>query len=480
MSSGETTDSFHLPPAGDYYATSWELLMLEGSSAARLPLTRVTTTLGPSQGRHNLERPDAPVVKLSWVENQLLFWVSTSSRDFLVNGNPRRTGVLEIHDELEWAGLRLKVVDRSQTLKATLECFSSPFLARIWPIDGESTCLGRPGRRSNQVELDHPTISREHATIFWRSQGAVIQSDTERSLLAVEGRTLSFGEQADLVDGALLQLGELTFRFRLLREPEPQLRGPRLNVRSLGNFLVCCGQTAISEKSWRTSNVRWLMARLAVDWGRPVPTDLLLELFWPDMTVHNSRNNLNYSLSTLRSALRSEEFPEVDYFLRTRNTLQLHPDLLGEHDLQLVQDALAHARQLSSQSRDALAAGYTQKALQLYQGAYLEGCFQDWALTIRKRLETELMECGRALLQHYSLSQQWSSLLEAGARLLELDPCCQTCCSLCMGAQVARGCPQEAFRLYERILQNLDRELGVGPGPELKAAHSAALTQFGD
>ncbi|MBN9417251.1 MAG: FHA domain-containing protein [Candidatus Eremiobacteraeota bacterium] len=331
-----------------------------------------------------------------------------------------------------------------------------------------------PPEHFSPTLLDHPTISREHATIFWNARGAVIRCDTSKSVVAVEGRPVACGSEVDLVDGVLLQLGELTFRFRMLKEPDARLRGPKLNIHSLGVLQVLRGQETIPEKSWRTNNVRWLLARVALDWGRPVPTDLLLELFWPDLPVASSKNNLNFSLSTLRAVLRSSAHPEVDYFIRTRNTLQLHPDLLGEHDYLLLQEALMSARQL----HPGAACNYWKKALQLYRGPYLDGCFMDWAQEVRQRTHADVLEGGRALLGHLHSIQDWEAIVAVAPQVLGLDACCQASSAQWMRAQIERGNPHEAFRIYETCVQNLDRELGVGPGPEVKETYDLALSRF--
>lgn len=475
MSQEETTLVVRFPQGEQFYSSTWELLVLlpEGESW-RVPLTRITTRIGsPGQSAH-LELEGAPRLQLSWMDSRLVLWVDPKDGEVLVNGQPKQSGGLEVNDEIRWDNGRIQVLDRSQLLLATLECYSSPYLARIWSMDGEPTRIGRRGQRHNQVELDHPTISREHATIFWGARGAVIRSDTSKSVVAVEGRLVASGSEADLLDGVTLQLGELTFRFRTLKEPEARLRGPKLNVHSLGVLQVFRGQETLTEKSWRTNNVRWLLARVALDWGRPVPTDLLLELFWPDLPVASSKNNLNFSLSTLRAALRSAAHPEVDYFIRTRNTLQLHPDLLGEHDYQLFQEALMSARQ----SNPAAACNYWKKALQLYRGPYLEGCFMDWAQELRQRAHADVLEGGRTLLGYFQSIQDWESVVAVAPQLLQWDPCCQTSSGHLMRAQTERGNPHEAFRVYESCVQNLDRELGVGPGPEVKEAYDLALSRF--
>lgn len=474
----ESTEQVLYPEGEEYVSTSLELFVCEASGASwRVPLTRRSTRIaGPGHQAH-LELPGSVYLKVSWMEQQLVFWSDPRGGATLVNGKPGRAGILNVGDSVSWEGYSVQVVDRAHQLRATLECVSSPFLARIWPIDEEATLIGRRGLRQNHVELEHPTISRRHATIFWQGSDARIQTDTQTSLVVVEGRNLPHPEIAPLLDGSNLQLGELTFRFRLLKELDPRLRGPRLNVYSLGVLRVERGQEPVAEKSWRTANVRWLMARLALDWGRPVSSDVLLALFWPGMPEASAKNNLNFCLSTLRSVLRSDAFPQVDYFLRSRSTIQIAPDLLGDHDYQELQETLSNARQLTSGER---ALVYWKRALDQYRGEYLEGCFMEWAQQVRQRLHQDVLEVGRLCLDHCLKHQDWASVVQYGPAVLRLDPCCQASSAALMRAQIERGNAHEAFRVYEACVQALERELGVPAGPELRAVHELALGRFPD
>ncbi|MFN8609485.1 MAG: BTAD domain-containing putative transcriptional regulator [Vulcanimicrobiota bacterium] len=474
----KTTEQVLFPEGEEYVSTSLELVVsLPDGATRRLPLTRrLTRIAAPGQNAH-LELPGAATIKISWIEQQLIFWSDPRGPATLHNQKPSRGGVLNLQDRLSWSGCEMQLVDRAHQLRATLECTSSPFFARIWPIDEEQTLLGRRGQRQNHLELDHPTISRSHATILWDQSGARIRCDTKNSLVVVAGQQVAYGDCANLLDGASLQLGELNFRFRFLREVEPRLRGPRLNVTSLGAFVAERGGEPVSEKSWRTVHVRWLLARLALDWGRPVASELLLELFWPGMQEASAKNNLNFSLSTLRSVLRSDGFPQVDYFLRTRTTIQLEPELLGRHDAHELQEVLANGRQLSGGER---ASAYWKRALDLYQAPYLEGCFMEWALQTRTRLQNEVLEVGRLLLRYAFDRKDWNTVADYAPQVLRIDPCCQSSAAFLMRAQVERGNPHEAFRIYEACLLNLDRELGVSAGLELKAAYELALNRFPD
>ena len=301
--------------------------------------------------------------------------------------------------------------------------------------------MGRPGKRENELEIDHPTVSREHAVLSWEERGPVLRSS---GLTLVDGVAAA---EAVLADGALVQLGDLLFQFRLLSE----LLIPRggLCVTSLGSFQARVHGEVVTEKAWRTQAVRWMLARLALEWGRPVAVERLLEEFWPEMPEDKSRNNFNYTISTLRQVLGGSEA-----ILRATGSLQLSPSFLGSHDLVALQRAL--------RVEDWGA------AVDLY-GEYLPGCYMDWAVSVRGSLEQQVLQGGLRLLEQHEESGFWPEVLELGGKLHGIDSTCQRTALGMLRAHLGRGNASEGVRAYERFREHLRVELAMEPGAELAA-----------
>ena len=427
MSGDEATVATSLSHEGDFIKSTWEVTHTgRDGQVSHFPVYRTVVTVEP--------------VRFTLIKGQLHF---VSSVALMHRRAPVFEGVLQVGETLAWAGGVLTLQDRSGEVRGSLECYTEPFYSRIWTINSKVTHIGRPGKRFNEVEIDHPTVSREHAVLDW----PVLRSD---SATLVDGHPV--GEGLELSDGALVQLGDLLFQFRLLAEPGPQ--SMRLNVNSLGSFQARLGSELITEKSWRTQAVRWMLARLALEWGRPVPVDVLLEQFWPDMPEEKSRNNLNYTISTLRQILRNSEGP--DPLLRATGSLQLRPDFLGEHDVVNLQQAL---------KRENFAG-----ALDLY-ATYLPGCYLDWAEGMRTHLEQQTLQGGLRLLERSLQESDFTAVLTYGPKLLQIDPTCQQ-----TGLAMLRAHhPAEAVRFYERFRETLQTELGLPPIPELTAVYEQAL-----
>lgn len=420
----EPTASINVSEEGVFFKSSLEITLTLGEEVRHYPVYRTVLRVDP--------------VRFTVVNGQLHF---ESSRVVEHRREMVIRGILSVGESLSWEGGLLELHDRSGQVRGSLECYTDPFYSRIWSLVGEVVHIGRPGKRKNELELNHPTISREHAELRFEATGPRLLSQGPSW---VEGEPVG-PEGVALSDGALLQLSDLLFQFRLLNAPAA--RG-RVEVVSLGSFQVRVDGELITEKAWRTQSVRWLMARLALEWGRPVAVEKLLEEFWPEMPEDKSRNNLNYSLSTLRQLLKAP-----DSVLRATGSVQLAPSFLGTHDLVELQRAMK--------------AEDWGRAVDLY-GEYLPGCYADWAEGLRRQLEQQTLQGGLRLLE------SGGDVALAG-KLLALDPFCQPACLALMRGST----PSEAVRVFERFRKKLLSELGLPPSDELVAAYEQAKAAAG-
>ena len=430
LASDEETAAISLSDEGAFIKSTWEVTLTDPNGFERhFPVYRTVLKVPP--------------VHFTMEKGQLHF---ESSEDLLHRREPVRKGVLAVGETLVWAGGVLMLHDRSGKSRATMECYTDPFYSRIWTLDQKAIRIGRPGKRKNEMEVDHPTVSREHAVLNWEAGGPTL---TSTGATLVDGKAVT---QAVLADGSLVQLGDLLFHFRLLSEAA----GPRggLEVVSLGSFQVRVKGELITEKAWRTQAVRWMLARLALDWGRPVAVERLLDEFWPEMPEEKSRNNFNYTISTLRQVLGG-----ADSILRATGSLQLAPAFLGSHDLVVLQRAL--------RSED------WASAVDVY-GEYLPGCYMDWADTVRGHLEQQTLQGGLRLLERYEKEGRWSELLDLGAKLHKIDSTCQRTCLGLLRAHLGRENAAEAVRAYERFRQHLQQEMAMEPSHELVGLYDRA------
>ena len=417
----------------------------------RWPLCQPRTKVG-SDASSDLVLPGGGSVVLHF-EGEKVYVTSLGAPPPLLNGQAVGLAEFKPGDVLTLGPHTLRLVALAPP--AFLEQYGSGQIFMLGPGD---TTIGRPGRRANRVELEDKTISRSHATI---SRDFVLQAESEHSLCQVNGETVSAGASRQLADGDLVGLGKLLFRFRLTGAAGTG-SDRRLRIFSLGPLRVFRGQEAIAENIFRSQACRHVLAFVAQEWDRPVPVELLLDMFWPDLPPDKARRNLNWTVSTLRQTLRAEG-DEGDYLVRTHQTVQLDPEVLGSHDLVDLRHALAEGPARLKEGDATL----LRLALELYRGPFLEGCYLDWALNRRTQLEQDLMAAGLTLLAADLGASRWAEAAAVARRLVQVDGCCQEAYLGGMQAARQQGRPEEALRLFEQCQAVLRRELDIEPGVEL-------------
>lgn len=312
-------------------------------------------------------------------------------------------------------------------------------------------------------------------SILVRTVGGDLQPDQLELLLHPEHEAV-LAPQVDLLWDAIKNHPQLPERLQkrvLLRYPH--LSGTpsaTLRLASFGPFTVTAAGKAVEESAWRGPMVKYLFAYLA----RPaaakgVAEETLLDAFWPE-GHENSRRRLSSALSALRRTLASATGSEQDPVLRSRDRLSLQPSLQISHDVKEFEEAAARAEALTP----AQALPFWTRMITLHAGPYLEGCYMDWALEERQKLEARY---ARALLASAAatLETQPERCLESAQRALQLDPFDAQAHRFAMSAWSALRQPENALRHYGRYTALLQREMQLEPPLELvELYHRIRLT----
>jgi DNA-binding SARP family transcriptional activator/class 3 adenylate cyclase len=221
---------------------------------------------------------------------------------------------------------------------------------------------------------------------------------------------------------------------------------------------------------------RALLAVLALEAGRAVPEDRLIEVLWGDDPPRTATRTLQAYLSRLRRAL-GEAVSDGIALESTPGGCRLRlPD--GASDLQRVQARAERARTAASAGRHVQAILELSEALGEWRGRAL-GEFADeaWALPeaarleeLRARILEERLESQLACGRHHEVIGE----LEA---LCGLYPFRERLWGLRMTALYRAGRQAEALRVYQQLRHYLGEELGIEPSPELARLESAILRQ---
>jgi DNA-binding SARP family transcriptional activator len=218
-----------------------------------------------------------------------------------------------------------------------------------------------------------------------------------------------------------------------------------------------------------TRKARALLALLAVESGRVVTVDRIVDAVWADAPPRRPAENVATLVSRLRSALGAEAIAGGRSWYRLGPACGVDLAEAGR----LVRDA--EARLAVGESDLALRAASRAVDLLGEAGVLADQPEASWAEPARTRhadlLRRARHAASQAGLRTGEVRQAWAAAEAAVAA----DPFDETACRLLMQAQVAAGEPAQALAVYERLRATLAEELGVDPAPATQDLHVAIL-----
>jgi predicted ATPase/DNA-binding SARP family transcriptional activator len=240
-----------------------------------------------------------------------------------------------------------------------------------------------------------------------------------------------------------------------------------VDVRALGPLEVVDG--AGVDVTPGGAKPRALLARLAIETGRVIPTERLIEDLWGDAPPRSAANSLQGLVVKLRRSLGADTIATTAVGYR----LALPADAV---DIRRFDAAVAAARDDVAADRRADALAKLDGALALWRGAPLvDFAYEDWATAEIARLDE---------LHVAALEARFSVLLDLGRHaeaVTELEvatarhPLREGLRSQLMLALYRCGRQADALRAFQDLRRVLGEELGLEPGVEVRGLEAAIL-----
>ncbi|HUK22001.1 MAG TPA: AAA family ATPase, partial [Gemmatimonadales bacterium] len=195
---------------------------------------------------------------------------------------------------------------------------------------------------------------------------------------------------------------------------------------------------------FRTRKHFALLIRLALDPGRRVTRDALIELLWPDVPAHHARHSLAQAVSVLKGKLGREHL-QVQ-----KSTLALNADVVDTDVAQL-------------DGCDVDIRGTVLEGFDIPGAAAFEHWKDEWRARLAPRIRDSLvkqMDAGRRIGDF--------ATVERSAQLLyDLEPLSEDAVRGLMEARAWAGDRTNALKIYNRFVAALGEDLGAKPSPDL-------------
>lgn len=388
----------------------------------------------PDQANSMLEKAQQAFRSLKLKVGQAAIYLAR----FALHGQGKEAELLEA----------LEVVLRSDFSDRT-----GPLILKLIPRLLSTESENGLGQMAEKVIRDHPHLVLE--CLYSRS----LTPPARLRVARVQGKYMLPHREAILERLAIDEDGQVRGIVNEIKASEAgTVAVPPIRVFSLGPMSVYRGDERVQETRWRSQKAKYLLAMLAAAGERPVSEDKILDAFWPG-SAKKGRNCLYWSTSTLRQALKVEGF-EMEVIIRTSSGLQINPELPQWHDLHLFEKLAESVRQGSTTAYNI--EDYLH-VLDLYRGPYLEGCYYDWVVSERHRLEVLASELLTRFIEWTLQKQRFGNTLDYALRLLDIDPSMDEAHLAVMKAWLGLGKPQDALDHFESSEKLLRTEYDLEP-----------------
>lgn len=240
--------------------------------------------------------------------------------------------------------------------------------------------------------------------------------------------------------------------------------------------ILLCGRLVVELDGVRREGLlpgvkgRALVAYLVLNRSRTIERDELLTALWGDDASPQTAGALRVCLSKVRRALGEDRLEG-----KTQLTLALPGN--ATVDVEVAQNAIHRAESHVALQEWPQAFLTANNAESISARPLLPGLDLRWLEEWRRRMEDirlRALECHAAAA--LGLGGPALNLAEQSARhLTELAPYRESGYALLMSALQLKGNVAEALLIYERMRLLLREELGIPPGPTLRAAHMRLL-----
>jgi len=226
----------------------------------------------------------------------------------------------------------------------------------------------------------------------------------------------------------------------------------------LGRFEVRAGDDVIIDQAWHHRNAKALLKLLAVQRGRALHREQVLDAFWARLDPSAAAANLRKILFDLRAEFAARRVA-AQVVTIADDMVVLSPEI--SLDIDEFRSCARAAR--SAQNRPDL----YEEAIALYGGDLLvEDRYEEWAEDLRRELRDLHNDLLIELSQLYAAAGKLELAVERLERLLQADPLNEDANRLMMRLYAEAGSRQKAHRQYKTFRAALRREIGAAPSEE--------------
>lgn len=250
----------------------------------------------------------------------------------------------------------------------------------------------------------------------------------------------------------------------------------RISIQLFGQFCVRRDEQLLG--GFEAHKVQELFCYLLLHQHHSLSRESLASLLWPDAATAQSKKRLRQALWQLQSALGSQNESIQDRILLVEpDRIQINREADLWLDVTVFERAFDLVQGIPGQELDAQKVQVLQNALHLYQDPFLRGCYSDWCLYERERLQNLYLALLDKLMDYYEVHHDYDAGLLYGMRLISCDRVRERTHRRLMRLHYLNGDRAAALRQYEQCVAALFEELEVKPSKHTVALYKQILAE---
>jgi DNA-binding SARP family transcriptional activator len=242
-----------------------------------------------------------------------------------------------------------------------------------------------------------------------------------------------------------------------------------LKFRLFGKFNVECDTQLV--KGLDSGKEQELLSYLLVRRDRSHPRETLASLLWGESSTEKSKKYLRQALWHLQSGLEVRDAGAPQLLLVEHDWVQLNWQSSLWLDVADFEKAFLTTQGVPGKQLNKIHAELLKDAVKLYRGDLLDGCYHDWCLFERERLQNMYLSMLDKLMGYCEQHQEYEEGLGYGSTILRYDRASERTYRRLMHLQYRAGDRTGALRQYRRCVNALDEELGVTPERRTRAVY---------
>lgn len=236
-----------------------------------------------------------------------------------------------------------------------------------------------------------------------------------------------------------------------------------LQVELFGKFDMRCNGEPIVGLEGRKAQE--LLAFLLLQRSRSYSREYLAEMLWGQRAPAQSKKYLRQTLWHVHSALAAhgQDTEDASPLLVDDEWVCFNQQCDLWLDVAVFEAAYDQAQGIAGSDLDQSRADGLRQAVQLYSGDLLQGCYEDWCLFERERLQNMYLGMLDKLVVFCEVNGEYEAGLAFGSQVLRVDRARERTHRQMMRLYCLARNRTDALRQYERCVEALREELDVKP-----------------